>query len=317
MERSRGFSVVEVLVGTVIIMGAIGGVVSLVQMFNKNQLTASKTTTMESIATAILSSLGREAAFEDPDSELRNYDESTLQNFKLNYFGMALAEKRAGVWIPQYFDSNGDSCEPGLVDPDCNVRVDFDMQVSTTATLPRWRASFNVSIVSNAGKPIPVRIASNPSEVSVSRKFTSYSPDKTKCAAGEIAVRGYDASGSAECWRESPIKCATNELVVGHKFTAGGTVEPICQAARGVRCADDNFVLDRIKPHYLDRRVAYNGADSGRCVYITQEEVEQGHPLAPPDHPQRCPSPGYREMGATKCELEPTLKQVKPPVERL
>jgi len=297
-------------------MGAIVGIGYISNQLTKSQSSAKKTTAVEGVVTAVLAALNRESGFVDPDGTLSEYNEATLQNFELNYFGTQLAEKRGGVWIPKFFNSEGQSCDPGPLEFDCNIRVDFELIIPPGASTPKWSADYNVSIVENPTGAIPIRLASNPSTISISRKFTSQRTDKTKCDFDEVLMRGYDAAGNAECWSEALAGCASDEFVTGYRFQgATGELQPICQKMRGIQCADQHFVFKTINPTYLQTSTPFNGAQAGDCVYISQETISAGHPQAP-THPQKCPVPAYEES-AGKCVLNPTLRATKAPVQKL
>lgn len=317
MKRVGGFSIVEVLVGLVLIMGAMFGISHIAEILQKSQSNANKTTAVESIVTAIIAALSRESGFVDPDGVLDQYDETLLSNFELNYFGLQLAEKRAGVWIPKYFNAAGDSCNPGIFDSECNIRVDFNLIVDTSSGNAFWKADYDVSIVDNPRAAIPVKLASNPATISISRKFTSLMADKKRCDEGEVTFRGYDINGDAVCWEQAPSSqlCNSNEFPSGYKFNGpSGQILPVCQTLRGIDCDDDFFALENINPRYIDSRIVWNGAQAGNCRFLTKDRTPAGVP-SDPSHPQKCPQPSYQFDG-TECVLKPTLQGVRPAVQK-
>lgn len=313
MARS-GFGITEALIGAGLVSAAFLAAPSILRSLDKGTRKTRTLGTMIAVESAILTWL-------DDPTNLTAAQRTALtqrpkpQPFELWLAGELVARAPSAGAQAVHFDLNGRACNPGLLSPNCIVRVDFDLhQYDLTPTpppgeLPRYKLAYRVSSLEAAQTPIPPLgdplFGADPANYELSIPLSYYDPNFNQdclAQADGLFLRGYDtATNQIRCWKR-PLPtdaCRVNvagqpdQLAVGVQVS-GDRIVPKCVNVANLRCADDTHVLAGLNAHFLDPRVPFVPAQAGICRPLFKATTP---PRTAPTGAKICPAPNFSLSG--------------------
>lgn len=292
-DFNAGFTLVEVLVGMLIIGILSLAVSSLFETINRGVSRSKFSYTMYALEAALISALEDPETFKSAAADLEG---NSLALLEIRWEGKTLARWEAGGDLDKnrvfFRGLDGEECASTLL-PGCNIRVDFDIRNSNVA-VPRWEVGYRISYVGLGTPMAPIgapyssppndqwEIENNDLLYILPDYFYTEIPETT-CGSGQL-LAGFDTiNNRAQCWEGTyDGVCPANEIPKGLKYVKHavpviipngpeiiGTVEFKCVPSRTITCNDPWYGLTSFNPKYFDPGISIPAGESaGKCVFL-------------------------------------------------
>ncbi len=296
-----GFSIIEALVASVIVMTSFLGLAVVMTQIQRVDPKVKVSAIQQSLEASIVTTL------QDPSQMAGIQTVSDLQKIMIHDSqGVLIAQAPKGN--RKYFDLEGKTC-PAYNDDHCFISTELDIQCSSvsTASYQFCQAAYRVAVEANK-KGIQVHNLGSqgtqfqvPQDYQVPIAFDLFSRSKNveTCTGSSDAmiVTGYERdTGKVRCAKLPQAVCPQGTVSLGIKFvpTGGnpitGSFEFDCQPMKKIGC-DLGYVLQNFDPSSLHPS---SSAVQGQCVYAGQDLVSRtvshsepmyvGGVLCPPDY---------------------------------
>lgn len=296
-----GFSIIEALVASVIVMTSFLGLAIVMTQIQRVDPKVKASAIQQSLEASIVTTL------QDPSQMVGIQTVSDLQKIMIHDSqGVLIAQAPKGN--RKYFDLEGKAC-PAYSDDHCFISTELDIQCSSvsTASYQFCQAAYRVAVEANK-KGIQIHNLGSqgtqfqvPQDYQVPIAFDLFSRSKNveTCTGSSDAmiVTGYERdTGKVRCAKLPQSVCPQGTISLGIKFVPSGgnpitgSFELDCQPMKKIGC-DLGYVLQNFDPSSLH---PLSSSVQGQCIYAGQDLVSRtvshsdslyvGGTLCPPDY---------------------------------